>query len=133
MHDGRITWTTCPRCGDRAALGWRITTGRDGAVREDPVSFHCNVGCTQTDLQFLHWFPAGVPDRAPGSRAGPRTTRRLRVDLATGAPDRSTALSSDADRALPPRDGGFRTRPGGHGRSRVQQRLDRSRTARGPR
>ena len=53
MHDERITWTTCPRCGDRAALGWRLTTGRDGAVREDPVSFDCDVGCTLTDLQLL--------------------------------------------------------------------------------
>ena len=61
MHDERITWTTCPRCGDRAALGWRITTGRDGAVREDPVSFHCDVGCTLTDLQFLYWFPSRRP------------------------------------------------------------------------
>ena len=95
MHDERITWTTCPRCGDRAALGWRITTGRDGAVREDPVSFDCNVGCTPTDLQFLYWFSSpvrepgarltnrAVPPRPPRPTAGPRGPHRERAFVET--------------------------------------------------
>jgi hypothetical protein len=56
VDDERITWTSCPRCGDRAAVGWRITTGGNGRIREDPVSFDCNVGCTLTELQLLYYF-----------------------------------------------------------------------------
>jgi hypothetical protein len=56
MDDERITWTSCPRCRDRAAVGWRITTDVEGTVREDPMSFTCNGGCTMTGLQVLRRF-----------------------------------------------------------------------------
>lgn len=56
MDDERISWTSCPRCGDRAAVGWRITTRRSGTVRQDPVSFDCSSGCTMTELQLLYHF-----------------------------------------------------------------------------
>lgn len=56
MDDERITWTNCPRCRDRAAVGWRITTDGESTVREVPVSFTCNGGCTMTGLQVLQRF-----------------------------------------------------------------------------
>jgi hypothetical protein len=38
----RITWTTCPRCGVAAAIGW---------LNEKPIEFDCQAGCTLADLQ----------------------------------------------------------------------------------
>jgi hypothetical protein len=55
MDDERITWTSCPRCSDRAAVGWRITK-RGDTVKEDPVSFDCTAGCTLTASQVRSWF-----------------------------------------------------------------------------
>ena len=55
MEDERISWTNCPHCGDRAAVGWRLTSGSTG-TREDPVSFDCNRGCRMTDLQLFYYF-----------------------------------------------------------------------------
>ena len=55
VEDERISWTNCPHCGDRAAVGWRITRGSTG-TREDPVSFDCNRGCRMTDLQLFYHF-----------------------------------------------------------------------------
>jgi hypothetical protein len=42
----RITWTTCPHCGEAAAVGW---------VQEIPIEFDCKAGCTLTGMQLLRW------------------------------------------------------------------------------
>ncbi len=36
-----VTWTTCPRCGAAAAIGWLHAT---------PIEFDCRAGCSLTDL-----------------------------------------------------------------------------------
>ena len=59
MRDERITWTDCPTCGDRAAVGWQLYRRPDGGVREAPSTFHCTSGCTMTDLQVVYWFGGG--------------------------------------------------------------------------
>lgn len=56
MDDEHITWTKCPRCGDRAVVGWRVTRRWNGTVKEFPMSFGCLSGCTMTDSQVLYWF-----------------------------------------------------------------------------
>jgi hypothetical protein len=40
----RITWTTCPHCGESAAVGW---------LEEIPVEFDCTAGCSLTSAQTL--------------------------------------------------------------------------------
>ena len=52
----RITWTSCPRCGARAAIGWRQRrTWGVGAIRWNMADFACYEGCTLTDGQVLYW------------------------------------------------------------------------------
>lgn len=42
----RITWTTCPVCGARAAVGWVTTAWADGEpVEEVPAELDCSAGC----------------------------------------------------------------------------------------
>jgi hypothetical protein len=42
----RITWTTCPACGEPAAVGW-VTTAwvDDEPVEEAPIELDCSAGC----------------------------------------------------------------------------------------
>lgn len=40
----RITWTTCPHCGEAAAIGW---------LQDKAVEFDCKAGCAVTDLHLL--------------------------------------------------------------------------------
>jgi hypothetical protein len=42
----RVTWTTCPYCGEAAAVGW---------LRDIPIEFDCKAGCTMPDPQLLRW------------------------------------------------------------------------------
>lgn len=66
----RITWTTCPHCGEAAAVGW---------LQEEPIEFDCKTGCTMADLGLLlqESSPA-LPRRQCSSvdRAAGRTRRR---------------------------------------------------------
>lgn len=39
-----ITWTTCPLCGEAAAIGW---------LMKKPIEFDCKTGCILPDLQLL--------------------------------------------------------------------------------
>ncbi|TFV87109.1 hypothetical protein E4P40_11820 [Blastococcus sp. CT_GayMR20] len=47
-----ITWELCPRCGDRAAVGWR-----DAGQFVDPIEFDCPTGCRLTICQLVRTFP----------------------------------------------------------------------------
>jgi acyl-CoA synthetase (AMP-forming)/AMP-acid ligase II len=49
----RVTWVDCPRCADRAALGWQTVTDGKGSSREDIVEFDCISGCRPTDVEIL--------------------------------------------------------------------------------
>jgi hypothetical protein len=69
VPDERITWIDCPTCGDRAAVGWQIDRGPDGALREAPTTFDCTSGCTMTHLQVVYWFGGRGTGRA-GARLG---------------------------------------------------------------
>lgn len=45
----RITWTKCPICGARMAVGWVTTAWADGEpVEQVPAEFDCSAGCTVT-------------------------------------------------------------------------------------
>lgn len=47
-----ITWELCPRCGDRAAVGW------SGAGRfVDPIEFDCPRGCRLNIRELVRTFP----------------------------------------------------------------------------
>jgi hypothetical protein len=42
----RVTWATCPGCGERAALGWMLLEDSNGApVGEVLVEVDCPNGC----------------------------------------------------------------------------------------
>jgi hypothetical protein len=41
----RVTWESCPRCGQAAALGWDD---------EHPVEFDCTTGCRPAAGQFRY-------------------------------------------------------------------------------
>ena len=60
----RITWERCPRCGRRAAVGWR-TMGSSGSATEHAVEFDCVTGCGLSLDELVRWFPSS-PRRAPG-------------------------------------------------------------------
>jgi len=47
-----VTWEVCPRCGERAAVGWApvMPTGAPSGHR--PVEFDCPAGC-QVGLEEL--------------------------------------------------------------------------------
>lgn len=76
-----ITWTQCPRCGARAAIGWRrrragSTEATDFAV----VEFDCVRGCLLTDLQVLYWFGRREPGwTLPSPRPADRVPARSRL------------------------------------------------------
>lgn len=65
----RITWTTCPHCGELAAVGW---------LQETAVEFDCTRSCSPSD-QPLTWEvrayrlamrrPPPLDDRACGPGA----------------------------------------------------------------
>ena len=43
----RITWTKCPQCGARAAVGWVTTVWADGEpVEQVPDELDCSEGCS---------------------------------------------------------------------------------------
>ncbi len=43
----RITWETCPNCGDLAAVGWERVAWSDGdQAGELVVEFDCPNGCS---------------------------------------------------------------------------------------
>lgn len=48
----RITWELCPRCGERAAVGWR-EVGRF----TDAVEFDCANGCRPSIMELVRAFP----------------------------------------------------------------------------
>ena len=46
MIGERVSWVTCPQCGDRAAVGWQALTGAAGeTLGELAVEFDCPNGC----------------------------------------------------------------------------------------
>lgn len=53
-----ITWESCPRCGDRSAVGWSAA-GRF----VDPVEFDCARGCRLTICELGRMFPFEGPLR----------------------------------------------------------------------
>jgi hypothetical protein len=59
-----VTWEPCPRCGDRAAVGWgpRARPSRDAP--DGPVEFDCPAGCPVDPRELLG---EAVPRQA-GSR-----------------------------------------------------------------
>jgi hypothetical protein len=44
----RVTWEACPRCGERAAVGWEQVCLSTGPAREVPVELDCAGGCQPT-------------------------------------------------------------------------------------
>lgn len=56
-----ITWEVCPRCGDRAAVGWS-----DADRFVDPIEFDCPRGCRLTIGELVRTFP---PRDGTGSTA----------------------------------------------------------------
>ncbi|WP_029432235.1 hypothetical protein [Blastococcus sp. URHD0036] len=57
----RVTWTACPRCGGRAAVGWSPEVAGEAVVE-----FDCTGGCpVPLDLARAHL-------RRPPGPAGPR-------------------------------------------------------------
>ncbi len=56
----RVTWETCPVCGDPAALGWELLEGPDGApVGGILVEFDCPNGCLVSE--FMPLASVGTP------------------------------------------------------------------------
>lgn len=53
-----ISWETCPQCGARAAVGW---------IRQDPVEFDCQAGCSLPQPALGRLFP---PENRPGQAVG---------------------------------------------------------------
>ncbi|WP_324277202.1 hypothetical protein [Blastococcus brunescens] len=48
-----ITWELCPRCGDRAAVGWREVGRFVG-----PVEFDCRNGCRVNICEVVRTCPS---------------------------------------------------------------------------
>lgn len=61
----RVTWTSCPRCGEQAAVGWQTRGRSDGSAREEAVEFDCPAGCCLTDLPITYWFHPGDKQSGP--------------------------------------------------------------------
>ena len=66
----RITWERCPRCGRRAAVGWRpaAATHLSRSVPEHAVEFDCVSGCSLSVDELVRSFP-------PLATARPRSLR----------------------------------------------------------
>ena len=82
----RITWTTCPRCGEAAAVGW---------LQEKPLEFDCRAGCTLADLHpsMTAWYGFVAECRSTRSTlevAGP-TTRTTATGRRAKAGSRGTS------------------------------------------
>jgi hypothetical protein len=63
----RVTWTACPRCGSRAAVGWAPVG--DAASEDVPVEFDCPAGCRVSIAllaQVLVRQARRHPPRSPG-------------------------------------------------------------------
>ena len=71
----RISWHTCPRCGETAAVGWNSTLGADGQpAGYAPVEFDCLTGCQLSPAQLATAFDPPPSHRLPsaGHLARPR-------------------------------------------------------------
>ncbi len=71
----RISWHTCPRCGETAAVGWDPAIGTDGPpAGYAPVEFDCLTGCLLSPAQVSTAFDPAPSHRLPsaGHLARPR-------------------------------------------------------------
>ena len=71
----RISWHTCPRCGETAAVGWNSALGADGQpAGYAPVEFDCLTGCQLSPAQLATAFHPPPSHRLPsvGHLARPR-------------------------------------------------------------
>ena len=61
----RITWERCPRCGRRAAVGWRAlgATDSSGSEAELAVEFDCVTGCGLSLDELVRSFPSSARAR----------------------------------------------------------------------
>ena len=71
----RISWHTCPRCAQTAAVGWDFATGTDDQpAGYTPVEFDCVTGCQLSPDQLATAFDPPPSHRLPsaGHLARPR-------------------------------------------------------------
>ena len=62
----RITWETCPECGDTAAVGWRLRTSENmHGQSEEPVEADCPNSCTLSAGQVQEFGDALRARRRP--------------------------------------------------------------------
>jgi hypothetical protein len=66
----RVTWESCPSCGQRAAVGW---TG------DMVVEFDCVGGCELVDDQLARLRERLTSDVAPTRPGGPPTAANRRA------------------------------------------------------
>jgi predicted metal-binding protein len=58
--DERISWESCPTCGERAAVGWELfVCTACHSVNESPVEFDCPAGCQMDEAELPHAFLPG--------------------------------------------------------------------------
>lgn len=55
-----ITWERCPKCGDRAAVGWSET-----GQFVDAVEFDCRNNCRLSIATIVRMFPSWGRGRRP--------------------------------------------------------------------
>ena len=82
----RVTWEPCPRCGERAAVGWRTAdeAGSTWPLVEYAVEFDCPKACHLSIEEMVWSFQssvaarpeAGTGDRSPESPGAAREPYR---------------------------------------------------------
>jgi hypothetical protein len=84
----RITWERCPRCGRRAAVGWRIAATTDCAepAAEHAVEFDCVSGCDLSFDELVLSFPSSGTGRTGAFRRPDRPDESARDAGAESAP-----------------------------------------------
>jgi hypothetical protein len=45
----RVDWVTCPRCGQKAAVGWTVDSEDGDPRRQIPTEYDCLSGCELSD------------------------------------------------------------------------------------
>lgn len=66
----RVSWEACPRCGGRAAVGWRAVGDERSSlpIVEYAVEFDCATGCGLSVEEMVRAFQSLVTPRRPDAR-----------------------------------------------------------------